>query len=179
MSKQGDIQKIWTLTTTCPVCGRKELIVEDYLYEMPLVGKVLISVGKCRNCNYKHNDVRAVESYGPQRISFKVDGPEDLGVLVIRSASATIKIPDLGIEITPGPAAQGFITTVEGVLDRVLEILDVMKDDPEAKKEEVEKREKEILEAKEGKRKFILIIEDLEGVSRIVSDKAKREALYR
>ena len=179
MPKQEDVCKIWTLTTTCPMCGRRELVVEDYLYEMPLVGKVLISVGKCKNCNYKHNDIKAAESHGPQKISLEVSKPEDLGILVIRSSSATIKIPDLGVEITPGPAAQGFITTIEGVLDRILEVLDVMKKDPEVKKEEVKERERKILEAKKGKRKITLIIEDPNGVSRIISDKAQRETLYK
>jgi len=179
MSKQEDIQKIWTLTTTCPVCGKKELIVEDYLYEMPLVGKVLISVSKCKNCNYKHNDVRAVDSHGPQRISFKVNEPQDLGVLVVRSSSATIKIPDLGIEITPGPAAQGFITTIEGILDRILDALSVMKNDPEMRERDIKEKEEEILKAKKGQKRFTLIIEDPEGVSRIISERAEKEALYK
>lgn len=168
---------VWTVIVQCPRCGG-DMQVSDYIYEMPIVGKVLISSGKCVKCGYRHSDARAMESHGPQRLVLRVEGPEDLNALVIRSSSASIRMPELGVEINPGPAAQGFITTVEGVLDRVLQVLDALRDDPDVNKEEWARRRREVVEAKEGKRKFTFIIEDPEGVSRIVSDKAERERLY-
>ena len=37
--------------------------------------------------------------------------------------SASIEIPELGVRIDPGPACQGFVSNVEGVLDRIDQIL--------------------------------------------------------
>ncbi len=175
--KERDIQVIWTFTMKCPRCD-SDFKVSDSIYEIPLVGKILISTGRCMKCGYRYSSVRAVESHGPQKLTLRVENPKDLNIFVLRASSATIKIPELGIEITPGPAAQGYITTVEGVLDRVLEVLSILKDDPEVDKEERDKREKMIKEAKEGKRKFTFVIIDPEGVSRIISDKVEKEKLY-
>ncbi|RLG00247.1 MAG: hypothetical protein DRN49_03205 [Thaumarchaeota archaeon] len=172
------MRKIWEFKTKCPQCG-EEITVENYLYDAPLIGKLLISVSKCDGCGYRHNDVRAVESKGPHRLTLKVDGLKDLNILVVRSSSASIRMPELGVEITPGPAAKGFISTVEGILDKVLEVLSIMKDDPEVDERALKEKEEKINKAKEGKIAFTLIIEDPTGASRIISDKAKEEKLYR
>jgi len=172
-----NLQPIWTFKIDCPRCGDK-LEVSDYIYEIPLVGKVLISTGKCSSCGYKYSNARAMESHGPQKLTVKVDEPDDLNILVIRASSAAIRMPELGVEIKPGPAAQGYITTIEGVLNRALEVLMLLKDDPEVNREEWQKRKNDLEEAIKGKKKFTFIIEDPQGVSRIVSDKVEKEKLY-
>ena len=168
---------VWRFNDKCPRCG-SEFMISGYLHEIPLIGKVIISVGRCSKCGYRYSDVKAAESKGPQRLILKVEDQNDLNVLVLKAATASYKIPELGIKADPGPASQGFITTVEGLLDRVLEVLELLRDDPEVNQSEREKREKMIKEAIEGKRKFTLIIDDPEGVSRIISDKVIRLDLH-
>lgn len=172
-----DVKILWSFQVKCPRCN-STFMVSDCIYDIPIIGKILISRGKCESCGYKYSNYRAIESQGPQKLVFNVETPDDLNVLVVRTASATIRIPELGIEIKPGPAAQGYITTIEGVLDKVLEVLSLVKDDPEVDKLEREKREKEIIEARNGKRRFTFILEDPDGVSRIISDKVKKDKLY-
>ena len=159
----------------CPVCKKATLKIEDYLYDMPVVGKVILSSGKCSSCNYKFNDVRLAEAHKPRKIILYIEKPEDLNALVVRSSSASILIPEFEMSMTPGPASEGFITTVEGVLERFLEAIDVACADPDTDKSACEKARRIIEEAKEGKREFTLVIVDPEGVSAIVSDKAKTE----
>ena len=37
--------------------------------------------------------------------------------------SAAIEIPELGVRIDPGPSCQGFVSNVEGVLDRIEQVV--------------------------------------------------------
>lgn len=149
----------------CPACGSRGLLIEDYLYEIPRIGRVVLSTGKCRFCGYRYTDVRVVEAKEPRRIIYSVERPEDLNALVIRASTATIRIPEIGAEIKPGPAAQGFITTIEGVLQMFKDVLEFLCQD---KKNQtcIEKLEW-LNRAIDGKKKFTLVIEDPDGVSTI------------
>jgi zinc finger protein len=169
------LEKLREEIIQCPVCGKKTLRIEDYLYEVPYVGKIIITKAYCSNCGYRFTDVRLYQARKPGKIVFPVEKPEDLNVLVVRSASAAVVIPELGLSMTPGPASEGFITTVEGILNRFLEALHAACNSPDADKEACKKMEKTILDAKEGKLRFTLVIVDPEGVSTIVSEKARRE----
>jgi zinc finger protein len=164
--------KINEMTVECPVCRRPTLKVEDYLYDMPLVGKVILTVGKCSNCGYRFTDVRLAEAQGPRKIVFKVEKPEDVNVLVVKASTAAVIIPELNLKMIPGPAATGFISTVEGVLERFLEALEAACSSPDADKEACRRAREMITAAKEGKIKYTLVIVDPEGVSAILSDKA-------
>lgn len=148
----------------CPICGEKSMSVKIFLYDMPYFGKVVLESGKCSRCGFKWSDVGLLETTRPKRIIVKVKEPKDLNALVIKAAPATIKIPELGIEIFPGPAAPGYITTVEGVLQRVIdhapsECLD--------KSNPCYERIEAIRRAMDGDIKFTLIIEDPSGRSAV------------
>jgi zinc finger protein len=160
-------------TMKCPLCNEKRLKVSMYQYKMPLVGPVVLITGKCGSCGYKFVDVRTLESKGKQRIEFKVENEQDLNTLILRSSSATLIIPELNAEISPGPISQGFLTTVEGVLQRFKNIISFLCKDIKNEKEriECEERLKMLEEMLQGKRKFTIIIEDPEGLSRIASNK--------
>jgi len=170
--------KLWTLESKCPRCGAKYYITE-YIYKLPLIGGVIISTGRCSDCGYAYKDVRMAESKGPQRLSIFIDSPDDLNILVVRAGTASIYIPDLGVSITPGPASQGFITTVEGILIRVKKVMEMLRDDPDTDVKEWRYKMDLIKKAIAGNLSFTLVIEDPEGVSRIISDKAEREELYK
>ncbi len=178
LEKEGKfLRKLLESTVKCPICNYNEMKIVDYLYEMPYLGKVLLSAGKCPRCGFKFNDVRVFEASNPKKIIFKVDKPEDLNALIVRASSASIKIPELGLELTPGPTAQGFITTIEGLLYMFKEITEFLCSQPDADKRACEKRLKEITEAIDGKRTFTLIVLDPKGVSKIVHEKVVEEPL--
>ena len=171
--------KIGEATITCPVCGTKSLRITDYLYDLPLVGKVILTTGKCTKCGYKYNDVRLAETNPPRRIILRVTDQRDLNALVVRASTASIIIPEAGLEMHPGPASQGFITTIEGLLERFKEAIELACRDPEANKQKCNELLSWIQDAKNGKKEFTVIIEDPEGVSTIISDKARIEPLNR
>jgi len=161
----------------CPMCGKNSLKVSIYSYNMPMIGPVIFVVGKCSECGYKFVDIKTWEAKGDQRIELKVEDEKDLNALVLRSSTASVEIPELQAELTPGPSSQGFLTTVEGVLRRFKDILEYLCRDAANEKEraECEKRLQMLNEMLEGKRKFTLVIRDPEGYSKIASEKAKEE----
>jgi len=170
--------KLWSIESTCPKCGEKIMITE-YLYRLPVIGKVIISTGKCKKCGYTYKDVRAAESHGPQRIKLYIDSLEDLNTIVVRAGTASIYIPELEVSITPGSASQGFITTVEGILNRVKEVMELLKEDSDVDADVWSRQMESIKRAMVGDLKFTLIIEDPEGVSRIINEKVEKEILYK
>jgi zinc finger protein len=137
--------------------------VEVYLYEIPVEGKIIILVGECSTCGYRHRDVFPAEQKNPMKIELPVETEEDLESFVFRSYSADVEIPELGIEVVAGALYQGVITTVRGLLETFLTALGSNCGD----------KCNEIMEAMEGKRKFTLIIKDKSGLSYVLNKKAK------
>lgn len=86
-------------------------------------------------------------------------------------------IPELGVEISPGPACEGFISNVEGVLFRVDKVLDgiLIDGDDEQRRKALALKEK-IADIQNGKDSITLIIEDPYGNSLIDSERAKKES---
>ncbi|MCX8205147.1 MAG: ZPR1 zinc finger domain-containing protein [Candidatus Nezhaarchaeota archaeon] len=158
----------------CPMCG-VDLEVVDVYYDVPLFGKAVLTSMTCRGCGYRRSDVFSLEERPPCRHELKVEGPEDLSVRVVRSSTATITIPELGIEIRPGLLAEGFVSNVEGVLRRVEAILEQLLRDSEAPEDERVRRVlEEVRMAAEGRRAFSLVIEDPCGNS-FIAPKEPRE----
>ena len=115
----------------------------------------LISI-TCSKCSYKSFDVLPSKTQDPKKLILSIEKQADLNILVARSSSATIKIPEIGAEIEPGTASPGFITTVEGILTKFKKYL------------KVEGAHKIIDELLNGK-PFTLIVEDPLGNSSINS----------
>ena len=111
----------------------------------------------------------------PVRYVYRTATQEDLAVRVMRSMSATIEIPELGVRIDPGPTCQGFVSNIEGVLDRIVQAIGSAIVDGDAKEREnacllLEK----IAKVKCGELSVTFILEDPTGNSTIVSDRAEK-----
>lgn len=107
----------------------------------------------------------------PTRTEMNVQGEDDLSARVIRSSSGTVEIPELGVEIKPGPASEGFITNVEGVLVRIDAALDMAIRSAGGEERARAQEIKEQIEAvKSGKMAVTLIIDDPSGNSAIIKN---------
>ncbi len=158
----------------CPVCGRETLQLREYLYEVPYFGRIIITSGVCSNCGFRYRDVRLAETTKPKKIVVRVDGEKELRYLLVKSAYAYLYIPETGYEMIPGPASTGFISTVEGVLHRFREALEIACKD---NGEECRRHFEWIYEAIEGRRPFTLVICDYEGASRVVGENVEEMEL--
>ncbi len=153
----------------CPACGKKTLRTVVVEKELPHFGHAVIMTSRCSSCGYTHTDVIELEDRGHKKLRIVVDDPRRLNDLVVRSSSASLRIPEFDLEMHPGPFSNGFITTVEGVLDRFESAAKKLVPESEEERKARDEALKEIREAKEGKRKFTLEIEDPRGVSGIIS----------
>ena len=172
------MEKILDYEMNCPACGSK-FMVSEYLYDAPYVGKLVISSGVCPKCGYKWSDVRLAESKGPRKIVYRVEKPDDLNALVVRASTATVRIPEIGAEIVPGYAAQGYITTVEGLVMDIYEKTKFLCESGEVPKEKCKEKLRELKRAVNGEISFTVEIIDPMGVSLIASSKAKEIPLKR
>lgn len=142
------------------------------LYSIPYFNELAMFSMDCPVCNFSHNDVFSAEQRKPARFTLHVDAPALLRSRVVRSGSGTLRLPEFGIDIEPGPAAESFITNVEGVLHRAMSVVETAI--RFAEKPDEKSRGAKILadmnRAIEGEFSFTLVIEDPAGVSGIIPD---------
>jgi len=173
MSKEEDFEH-----QPCPLCHQNTLILTERETEVPYFGKVLLFSMTCNNCKYHMADVEATEQKEAAKYEFEISSEEDMKVRVVKSAQATVKLPHLA-SITPGPASQGYVTNIEGILNRVkyqIEAAKEMEEDEDNKKK-AKNLLKKITRITLGQEKQKLIIEDPSGNSAIISDKAVKTPL--
>lgn len=179
--REGEIQEI--RLGDCPICGGKgTLKALQYVHDIPYFGKVMESTIICEKCGYRNADVMVLEDRPPRLYSVRVEEEKDLFTRVVRSKSGTIELEEIGVKIEPGPAAEGFVTNVEGILERVRETLIMAKHFRQGEgDEETAKKADEILqyieEVKEGKKPLTVRIMDPLGNSALIGGKVKSRLL--
>ena len=160
----------------CPCCNTDI----EYLYKtenIPYFSDILIISAICPACGYKFVDTQLLKHNEPARYTVAVDSEEDLSIRVIRSMSASIEIPELGVRIDPGPVCQGFVSNVEGVLDRIGEVVtDALRWGNDVERENAAALHADIAKVKAGTFPITLILEDPCGNSGIESERATKEA---
>ena len=52
-----------------------------------------------------------------------VSKPEHIRARVIRSSSCTVRLVELDLEVNPGTASTGYVSNVEGVIDRFMDVI--------------------------------------------------------
>ncbi|MCQ5376845.1 MAG: ZPR1 zinc finger domain-containing protein [Candidatus Methanomethylicia archaeon] len=150
----------------CASCGKEALVVKEIFTSLPKFGSAVLISMICKNCGYRTSDVVLLENKGPKRTEFKVKDGRDLNARVVRSSSARIEIPELGLELKPGSMAEGFITNIEGVLTRFLEVAEQLRDSAEgSERERAADAIQQIIGAMNGKVSFTIVIEDEMGNS--------------
>ena len=163
----------------CPLCSQKTLILTEREIEVPYFGKVYLFSMTCDNCKYHKADVESSEQKEPVKYEFEISSEQDMKVRVVKSSEATVKLPHIAT-ITPGPASQGYVTNIEGILNRVkyqIETARDMEEDEESKKK-AKNLLKKITKIIWGQEKQKLIIEDSSGNSAIISDKAAKKNFH-
>jgi zinc finger protein len=160
--------------TSCPLC-HEELIISWQSDEIPYFGEVMYITAAC-DCSFRFADTLILSQKEPMRYELLVEGLEDLNSRVVRSTSGTIRIPELGIDVEPGSISDSYVTNIEGILDRILNVVITAtkwcEDDEERYKRGLEVQ-KSLEDVMEGQRPITVIIEDPFGNSAIISDKVK------
>jgi zinc finger protein len=163
----------------CPICRSRDTFhVKGRIDEIPYLGELMVTSANCTSCKFRHSDVMCLGERPPLRYEFQITSEEDLKVRVVKSSTGTIKLPELGVTVEPGPASQGYVSNVEGVLDRVREAMKLAIEKVDAQRRRRGKvRIKKLDEVCAGKRRVRLILMDPFGHSAIVDERAKKREL--
>ena len=162
----------------CAFCGEKKVTLHEEDTDIPYFGKVFIFSMECEGCGYKKSDVEPAEKKEPSRYTFDVASEADLTVRVVKSGEATVKIPHI-ITIEPGAVSDGYVTNVEGLLQRVQKMIESAmeaEEEDEAKKK-AKNMLKKLTNVMLGRETLKIIIEDPAVHSAIISEKAQKGKL--
>ncbi len=163
---------------TCPMCAKEELTLSEMERDVSYFGKVFLFSMRCNACGYKKSDVEPAEERDPAKYTFEVDSEKDLGVRIVKSAQATVKLPRI-LTIEPGVASVGYITNIEGLLVRAKDVIEDARDASEDKEEKKKAKNliKKLMRVMQGKDKLKITIEDPSGNSAIISEKAVKSKI--
>ena len=170
------------MMSDCPVCGKsKTLEVKTSTDNIPYFGDILETSVYCNECGYQSSDSISLEHNEPSRYTLTINDTK-LDSRVAKSQTATITIPELGLKVEPGPKSQGFVSNVEGILNRFEQaVARALTLEGENISSEVEDNAVNILECithiKMGELETILILEDPFGNCIIDDDDAEYEVL--
>ena len=147
--------------------------------DMPFFGPTLHTVVECPACGFRHVSSMVLRQGPPARHTFHFRAPADLAVRVVRADSCTYSVPELGFTAEPAEASEAFVSNVEGVLERVRDILVrarllVGEHGQRARAEELLVQLQRIVDGKEG---ATLVLEDPFGNSAIHSERTLTESL--
>ena len=112
---------------TCPICNAKELSLVEERLDVPYFGICYVFSMDCAACKYHKADIEAEKQQKAAKFTFEVGSEEDLRARVVKSSNATVKLGTLG-SIEPGEASNGYITNIEGLLNRMKRQLESVRD---------------------------------------------------
>ena len=72
----------------------------------------------CSKCGWRVTDFIPAEGKKPGLWKLKIEDNAHLNARVVRSSSCTVRISELGLEVSPGSSSTGYVSNVEGVLER-------------------------------------------------------------
>ena len=111
----------------CPVCQKSgNLFMIAHVDEIPYFGEHTQVTVMCHDCGWKQTDFIPAEGKKAGCWSLKITNEKQLNSRIVRSSSCTISIPELDLQVNPGSNATGYVSNVEGVINRFLEIVRVV-----------------------------------------------------
>ena len=162
----------------CPICGEHTLTLTESERDIPYFGPVALFSMSCQSCKYHKADVEVLEEHDPMKYTITVDGEEDFSIRIIKSSFAKLKIGTVG-SIEPGESANGYVTNVEGVLNRMKKQIEFFRDNSDDK-DEVKKAKnyvKKLTRVLWGQDNIKITLEDPTGNSAIISEKVETKKL--
>ena len=161
----------------CPICSANELTLTEMERDIPFFGKISIFSMNCKACKYHKADVESLEQREPTKYSFEVTSEEDLKVRIIKSSMAKVKIAHVG-NIEPGESANGYVTNVEGILNRMKKQVEFLKESSDDKAEVKKAKNilKKLTRVMWGQESIKITLEDPTGNSAIINDRAEKKS---
>lgn len=167
------------IAAPCPACHSQTLDYTAADLNVPYFDDIVQTVFICSSCGYRHADVIVGRVRAPRRYTYRIKQEDDMMVRVVRSTSGTVRIPELGVLIEPGPVSEAFVSNIEGILVRVEAVIrQVLRDaDTGEQRRACEDRLAQIQRVREGTLAATLVLEDPYGNSVIGHEDATAEPI--
>uniref|UniRef100_A0A0E0AWH6 Zinc finger ZPR1-type domain-containing protein n=1 Tax=Oryza glumipatula TaxID=40148 RepID=A0A0E0AWH6_9ORYZ len=162
------LHEIESLCMRCGDNGTTRLLMTM----IPHFREVVLMAFECPHCGERNNEVQFAGQLQPKGCCYRL---EILNRQVVKSDSATIKIPELDFEIPP-EAQRGSLSTVEGIIMRAVDELQALQDerkkvDPQ-KAEAIDKFLAKLRSLGLGEAAFTFVLDDPAGNSFIENQNA-------
>ncbi|XP_057970766.1 uncharacterized protein LOC131159690 isoform X2 [Malania oleifera] len=117
-------EEVMTFPSTCGVCGTR-CETRMFVTKIPYFQEVIIMASSCDACGYRNSELKPggrIPNKG-KKITVCVKNINDLSRDVIKSDSASVKVPELDLELASGTLG-GIVTTIEGLMKKISENLE-------------------------------------------------------
>lgn len=108
----------------CPICKVEgKVAMMTHVDEIPYFGEHTQVTVLCNACGWRQTDFIPAEGKKPGASTLVISKPEHMRARVIRSSSCTVRVVELDLEVNPGSASTGYVSNVEGVIDRFMDVI--------------------------------------------------------
>ncbi|XP_004466045.1 zinc finger protein ZPR1 isoform X1 [Dasypus novemcinctus] len=169
ISAEDEEQQPTEIESLCMNCYRNGM-TRLLLTKIPFFREIIVSSFSCEHCGWNNTEIQSAGRIQDQgvRYTLTVRAQEDMNREVVKTDSATTRIPELDFEIPPF-SQKGALTTVEGLISRAISGLEQDQPTRRAKEETIAERIDEFIvklkELKQVSSPFTLVIDDPSGNS--------------
>ncbi len=162
----------------CPSCGAMARLSQTTA-KITHFGELLFSTLSCEKCGFRLSDVLSLSFKKPMRFKARVVGEKGLSIKIVKSSTATVRIPELGVEIEPSQASDGYYSNVEGLLDRIEQATGLFLHTAKSRGERtaVERALEMIGDARKARFPFTVIVDDCYGNSELIGGGVEKRRL--
>ena len=171
-----------TIDVSCVICGESGLIMLAHTEEIAYFGEHTQVTLSCPACGWRQTDFIPAEARDGSCQSYHIDSSDDLQVRVIRGSACTVRLVELDLEVRPGSHSTGYVSNIEGVLNRFQDVIDMVgrQAATEGNQDaiaELTTLTEAMLEIREGQRGATIEFLDPHGHSMILTDNVESRPL--
>ncbi|MAS63081.1 MAG: hypothetical protein CMA34_05385 [Euryarchaeota archaeon] len=124
------------IESSCPVCGdENSLKMIAHSTQIAYFGEHTQITLSCSTCGFRQTDFIPAEGKIPGVWTLEISSVDDLNARVVRGSNCTVEISELDLAVYPGIHSSGYVSNVEGVINRFVDAINITKNqlNPEEK----------------------------------------------
>ena len=171
------------IDVSCIICGFDQgLTMLAHTEEIAYFGEHTQVTLTCPGCGWRQTDFIPAEAREGSCQTYRIESVDDLQIRIIRGSACTVRMIELDLEVRPGSHSTGYVSNIEGVLNRFQDIIDMVGrqavvENNEVAVSEIAKLTDAMVEIREGQRVATLVFLDPHGHSMILTDNVESRPL--